>query len=305
LPHIPGLTFFPHCGFHWDRVAEFLIHLDGWGHWPEDCSLSFKIGPATVNVGLVTSAFVLLMEPIYGDEDVGQTDFIEFSSVRLDGVTAKEAPVYLSRALFYLNSDYLRPLRTSVSVWHLIAPDDDFWGVPLEYAAKVGRARVLRRADFRANEPLCLYNYACSSHGEASFLGFYRVLEYFFLKALELDVQIARNNPSVGTRDLIAIARTQGELPHLERLLAMVMTPSQKRRLAEYAVRRGLIDTADFATLVRSMYAFRNGLVHAKEFEIHRTYVPDPLQENSTVDSWTYIARESATAVIRRLNAAT
>lgn len=300
-PTIEGLTYFDHCGFHYADYAEFLIHLEGLGGWPADRPLQFKIGTVLVTVGRSSHVLPALLEPYYREEHFFlQSDFDSYTSVGLNGVTMVQARAAIHQAIFYLNVTYLAPLRSGAQIWHL-ATDEDLKYLPREDQGQlVPRKRVRIRKPFKAVAPLLLFNDACMATDDGQFLGFYRVLEYFFLVGFEEEVSRLRADEKVSTADLIKTARERTEVDQLRALLLGCLTGPRRRALTRFATLHKLTATPGFDGLVAAMYDFRCSLVHAKAQELHRTRLPDPLVPDSRLSKWAYIARQAALSAIRK-----
>lgn len=298
---VDGLTYFDHCGLHTGRYAEFLIYLDSWPDWPTKNALRFRVGEVLVSVGLCSHLVPVLFEPYYRDKRFNQVDFDGYSSIRLVGVTSERAAHVVHEALYYLNSDYLAPIKTGAQIHHLLTQDDLGKLLPWEKADAVSRTRV-RRRDPIANLPaILLFNQASVTYGEASFLGYYRVLEYFSPIGFETEVQRLRTDESVPVGELIRISKERSEEDQLRHLLGAVTTPTQRRRLVEYAAVHKLVRRQEFGGLVKALYAFRCSVVHAKVTEMARTLVPNPLSAENALTHWIYVVRELGRIAVRKL----
>ena len=140
----------------------------------------------------------------------------------------------------------------------------------------------------------CLRNPAASQSGDSRFLGFYRVLEYFFYRATVKEVDRARIDPAVATDTLIELARAQRELDQLKHLLRSTMTAGEKRAIVSLTARKGLVKKATLEHVAEALYSHRNSLVHAKESELARTRLPNPLSADSHQPLWDKFAEEVA-----------
>lgn len=302
LPTVAGLSLIERCGVAWHNYSEIFVHISGVGEWPAHGRLRFRIGETSVEVGPPSPAAVFLLESYYEYEDFGQTGFEIYESIRLFPVAAENATNVLLQALFYLNSHYLRPGSGAAQPRYLRLPKDDEDGYDGYREPNLHRARVRNRPPLVALEPVLIFNDAVLLHGESRFLGFYRVLEYFFHRALVASVAAGRLNAALSDEALITMARTQKELPQLASLLAAILTPAEKQRLSSFAAYRRLIAKPDARLIPEALYLFRNSLVHAKEAEIGRTTLPDPFKIDEITDHWAFIAETCAVKAIRRLN---
>ncbi|MDX2056701.1 MAG: hypothetical protein SFV24_02795 [Gemmatimonadales bacterium] len=299
-PQIDGLTYYDHCGFHFADTAEFLFYLSAWGEWPVESALRFRIGGTLVTVGRVSPVLPLLFEPYYRDKYVLQYEFARYSSIRLTGVSADEARSVVHSALFHLNARYLAPAKTGAQIMHLLPPGRPYEQPSEDDLGRITRRRVLTRPRLKTLEPGLLFNAASTEEGEARFLGFYRVLEFYFTRALEEDIERLRLDGNTTARDLIAVARERTELDMLRRLLNAALTTAQRTSLLAQLQYRRLASRKPSTDLAGALYAFRCSLVHAKQAELHRTRIPDPLVEDSTLGSWNYLVRRCAELTIRR-----
>lgn len=298
---IDGLTYFDHCGLHTGRYAEFLIYLNGWHAWPTKNALPFRVGDVQVSAGRCSHLIPLLFEPFYSDDRFNQMDFNEYSSIRLVGVTHESASDVIHEALYYLNSAYLDPIKTGAQIHHLRTQNDLRKLIKQAKADAVSRKRVRRREPI-ANQPaVLLFNRASVTYGEASFLGYFRVLEYFAQSGFEIEVQKSRRDESVPVRRLIRIVQDRSDKVQMLHLLRAVTTPTQRGRLLDYAVHHKLGHYKDFDSLAESLYKFRNSVVHAKAAEIARTLLPNPLSPENALTHWIYLAREMSMIAIRKL----
>ena len=259
-------------------------------------------------VGGASPLIVLLMESHYRDSDVHPDSFNSFATVRLYGVKQKHSEASFHKALYYINSHYFKPLGFVASLRHLETDFDDpldiFYGAtePEEAFKKIIRKRIRTRDDFTSTEPLILYNHACISTGNESFISYYRVLEFFFMRAILAKIEILRNDPSAIAQDILDSASARNEEQQLRNLIANILTPSQKKKLFEYAKTKNLIKDAKLHDFVAGLYTFRNSLVHAKEKQLQKTTLPDPFMANSNTKKWVYIVAVCAERAIRRFN---
>jgi len=242
-----------------------------------------------------------LLEPYYREKRAYQIEFEGYTSIRLAPLTIQHAPTVLDQALYYLNSDYLAPLKTGAQVFHLADPAD-LLEPPWEKAERVPRKRLRTRPLLPQRPPLLLFNEASVALGEGRFLGFYRVLEYFFKAGFEREVARLRMDQAISVTELVKVARERSEEEQLARLLHVSTTPAAKRRFASWARSKRLIAKESFELLPQALYAYRCAIVHAKAQEVHRTRLPDPLQHSDGLSAWQDITRELAIAAMKRFN---
>lgn len=297
-----GLSLVPNCGIESNGYAEYLIDVDGWGSWPTDKPLRFKLGNVQVQAGGLSPLLALVCESIYRSRDYFQSEFADsYASLRVEGSKTPRADA--SVALYYLNADYLPPVKSAAGIRHLIDPRDP--DIPLESGTpeKLVRHRVRTRDRIAEVEPIILFNQAAMERGAARFLGFYRVLEFFSMRGTMTEYSRMRRDPSVPDEVLLASSRLDKELPQLQALARTVLTPAQARSLVSYVSRHKLATAKSSGEVVKAMYGFRNSLVHAKESEITRTWIPDPFTIERARGSWAWVAEWLAGRSIRRLAA--
>ena len=301
FPRVSKLKLIPHCGWSWHSYYEFLINIDGLAEWSPEGPLRFRIGQVSVEAGHVTPAFVLLMEPVYRNKTFYQDDFAYYSSVRLYNVADNEAGPYLNNALFYLNSDYLAPAHSTVSLHHLLTGTEPFFRFPSDSDRLLARKRVRNRPFIATEEPVKLFNQAASDGGVGRFLGYYRVLEFYFERAVLEEVRKSRFDKNGSDEDLVRSARITRERPMLEKLIGRVLTTAEQAVLTGQAAKRNYAARDTLASLSDAFYGFRNSLVHAKESEIARAQIPDPMNDNPELQFWNEVVELTARAAIKRL----
>ncbi|MBN2267656.1 MAG: hypothetical protein JW725_04970 [Candidatus Babeliaceae bacterium] len=275
--------------------------------WPADKPLKFKIEEVFVTVSSASRLLAMLTESHFRDSDYHQNDFTWFSSVSLIGAAKDQAKDFFHKAVYYLNAHYLRPLKIYANLLGISAHFEDplglYDGTNAEAAFKrLTRHRLRKRSDFHRKEPLILYNHACSASGTSQFLSFYRVLEFFFRRNILLEIEQYRKDLSYSAEDIFSLATSRNEPDQLSQLFKSILTSSQKKNLAEYAHRHGLIKGKTVNDLYKGLYSFRNSIVHAKEQDLNTTNLPDPFVIDEQLDRWIYIARECADSAIKRLN---
>ena len=316
IDDIRKLKYHRDCGISFDNYSEFFIaiehpqyfFLDLPYDWPGTVPLRFRVGDVSIVVGDVSPLIVLLMESHYRDSDVHPDGFSSFATVRLHGVDHKLAEASFHKALYYINSHYFKPVSLVASLRHVESDFDDplglFYGTsePEEAFKKIIRRRIRKRDDFINTEPLILYNHACISSGNESFISYYRVLEFFFTRAILANIEFLKNDPSASAQDILDSVTVRNEEQQLRNLITRILTPSQKKKLFEYAKTQSLIKDAKLHDFVSGLYTFRNSLVHAKEKQLQKTTLPDPFMTNSNIKKWTYVVAVCAERAIRQLN---
>ena len=122
------------------------------------------------------------------------------------------------------------------------------------------------------------------------------------MRAILAKIEILRNDPSAIAQDIFDSASARNEEQQLRNLIANILTPSQKKKLFEYAKTKNLIKDTKLHDFVAGLYTFRNSLVHAKEKQLQKTTLPDPFMANSNTKKWVYIVAVCAERAIRRFN---
>lgn len=319
LNDVHRLKYQQDCGITFDTYSEFFItinhpqyfFLDLHSDWPGTISLKFKVGSISVVVGDASPLIVLLMESAYRNSDIHPDGFSRFATIKLLGADHKIAESSFHKALYYLNSHYLKPVGFVAYLRHLETDFDDPLGLyygasePEEVFKKIVRSRIRQRNDFVNTEPIVLYNHACNSSGIESFLSFYRVLEFFFTRGILARIEALRHDPLASAQDILDSAIFKNEEQQLQNLVNKVLTASQKKKLFEYARSHSLISDNEIRDFAYGLYAFRNSLVHAKEKHLPKTTLPDPFTKNQNIQRWTYIVAVCAERAIRQLNEST
>jgi hypothetical protein len=295
-----SLTVVPHCGVEMAGFAEYIVDLEHLGQWPRDEPLMFRVGESLVRLGAISAGLTLLLEPHYQNRDYLQDEFYErWSSIQILG--AERPRETALSALFYLNADYLRKAKASARIHHLLSPKDaQRDAAPLP--SPVGRMRIRSRTPIVAHEPVRLFVAAASDFGESRFLGFYRVLEFFFGRARLLEFSAARNNFSVSDSDLIKKIRDERGEPHqLKSVLRSVLRPAEVRMLVRHVSYHKLAKCKTLEDVSTELYAYRNAVVHSKEEELSRTRLPDPFVPDRESERWLWIVEYLAARTIRSL----
>jgi len=307
-----GLNYIKHCGYIFKGFGEISISvfhpkysfIDKVEEWIAE-PLKFKIENKIFEVGPATPLFVLLNEPIYRDSD-WQYEFQNFATVKVintDGTNIKDDIV---KALYYLNSHYLKPIGFAARIYQMEIVDDDplnLWENDIyDIFKKVNRVRTRKRDNLLSTEPLILYNQAQSTKGDDKFLHLYRILEFFMHRAKIRKVNELRFDPNVSDSLLLKTIELRNEEMQLENLVKETLSSNQKKKISKYAHHKELIREDDFKYLTKALYKYRNSIVHAKEHQIEDTIIPDPFEQNYAVQPWIYIVDEIVIKCIRKYN---
>jgi hypothetical protein len=301
LPRIRGLTQVRHCGLEIGTYGEYLIYVEGWRGWPVGEHLRFKVGNASVQAGPISLGSALLLESLYKSDDFVQEEFSRYASLQVTGARSPRA--HALQALFHLNSDYLRPFKLSASVLHLLDPNEPYPFPDVDSYGALVRKRVRTRPRLDAAEAMCLFVHAAAESGDARFLGFYRVLEFFFARGALAEFGRLRRDSRISDADLLLQSRLEKELPQLKALVRSTLTAAETRKLTAFVRHHKLAAVNGIDDVATALYAYRNGLVHAKESEIERTSIPSPFEAASERGPWAWVAELVADRAIRRLSA--
>lgn len=307
-----GLNYINHCGFTYNEYGEISISvshpkypfIDKVEEWIAE-PLKFKIDEKIFEIGPASPLFVLLSEPIYRDSD-WQYDFQNFATIQVINTDKQNIKEDIIKALYYLNSHYLKSIGFVARIYHMVIDDDDplnLWENDIfDIFKKVNRIRTRARDNFISTEPLILYNQAQLINGDEKFLYLYRILEFFMQRAKIRKINELRFDTNVPDSLLLKAIEMRNEEMQLENLVAETLTVNQKKKMTKYAHSKGLIEEDNFKYMTKAMYKFRNSIVHAKENQISDTKIPDPFEQNFDVHPWIYLVDEIVIRCIRKYN---
>jgi hypothetical protein len=282
----------------------FFIQMDSATEWRTE-PLKFSIGNSLIEVSDASPLFVLLFEPVYRDSDF-LYDFNEFASIKIFSMNSKAAKSDFIKALYYLNSSFLKKISFVASVNHLeIDYSDPFElyenGVDSVFD-KIKSKEILKRQNLKSIEPLLFYNQAQIAKGSEKFLQLYRILEFFMERARINKLKELRHDYSVSESEFIKFIEGKNE----EKLLLNVINESfgehNKMKVVDFAKEKNLIKEKKFEVFVKELYKYRNSLVHAKEKQILNTHIPNPFERNIQEDIWNSLLEDISVKVIRRFN---
>jgi len=274
-----------------------------------EIDLKFKIGKAYVEFNPISSICDLLMNPYYTNKayylERGLSEY--FYTLKIHNLPSSEHKNLIIKALYYLNTHYLKKTNSTLTIIHLIPEDYDIIednevaGIN-EVEKKYLRKRTLVRKDFINIEPIILFLNASTLPDENAFLGFYRVIEFFFNRALEQELEQLRKNDEISVKEIIKIIQNKDERSLITNLLNKVLTKYDKKRLIEYLRHKKLIFSDKFSKFSNTLYEYRNSLVHSKEAQIDKVDLPDLFQDKLYYLYWNYTIKYIAEACIKRLN---
>jgi hypothetical protein len=312
---IPNLKYLNSYGIKFKKYYEICLQIEHHGYsfydntneWRTD-PLKFKINNSEFEIGPVTPLLVLLMEPIYYKRKY-YYGFSSFASIKMIVDNDADYKNQFNKALYYLNSHYLKKIGFFATIRHLELKEEDPLGIFEDrdiddVFQEATRVRTRKRNDFIKIEPLALYNYSQSKVDEQRFLLLYRILEFFMEKAKVVKLKSIRYDNKISENELIDLVDLRNEEKQLENLLNEAISLSLKKKLTDYCFHHKLINTKDFKHIFKQLYKFRNSIVHAKESEVNVTIFPDPFEDNSNLNKWIYIVDEISRICINKYNIA-
>ena len=287
--------------------SEYLYIKDG--EWPGKAPLQFKLEKTHVSIGTASPLMALLMEPVFLDNNYYPNGLGSLCTIQLRGVAKEQEKPAVAKALYYLNSQYLRPLELFARIRSIAITFNDPLG--LEGGGKkdfekefetIIRSRTRNRLDYKTIEPLLLFNHAAQANEMEQFLNYYRVLEFFMQRGVIKAIDTARYDRTVTSQQILKTIATRNEKSQLEQLIQKILTDAKKRKLDEYARRNVPMKCTSQGSLADQLYTFRNSVIHAKEAEITQTTLPSPFQPDELLARWNYIVKILADNAIRKLN---
>lgn len=312
IDRIPQFKYYSHYGFSFDNYGEFFIGNDSsflyelYGH-NTYIDLNFKISSTFIEINTVSTLCKLLLESYYSKHldyiaDRGLEEY--FYTIKIYDTPIKQHKESFIKALYYLNSHYLQRTGNSVSIYQVLPEDYDILIEESEYdnVVNVEIKRTRTRKDFISIEPIILFNHASTQNKENCFLSFYRILEFFFYRALENELKKLRFDSNVAEKTIIQTIQKKDERNLLFTLLSNTLTDAEKRNIVSFLLHKSIIDKNTFTCLCNRLYDYRNSLVHSKEYQINSTQLPDLFNERKEYEIWNYVIRNIARICISRLN---
>ena len=302
---IPYLSYLGSYGIKYKNYYEICTSITNPKYFLEDSNqwntkpLRFKIGQTQFEISPISKLLVLLTETLYRDNNIGHVNFKYFASIKMIINDKKGYQEQYSKALYYLNSGYLRRMGYVASLFDLHINYDE--GIE-EKEIKNNRVRNPNRKDFINTEPLNLYNESVLENGFQKFLYLYRVLEFFMTRAIINQLKEIRYDEKITESELLNKLNIRDEQKQLINLLENVLTSAQKQRITRYAQKQNLIKRDGFNDVCVELYKFRNSNVHAKEKEITSTYFPNPFQPDTVCYQWIEIVEIIAKRCIKKYN---
>jgi len=316
INNIKHLKFHSHYGFSYKTYGEYFIGgqanylYDIYGDATE-IDIKFKIENVLIEFSHISSICDLLMNPFYStiahwlERGLGEY----FYTLKIFNAPLDEHKNLIIKALYYINTHYLKKINVPLSIFHLIPlgyedfdesefQDDNNTNKEEKYLRK----RIRKRKDFISIEPLILFIHASNLFDENKFMGFYRVVEFFFNRALERELENLRFDKNIAESEIIKKIQNRDEKSLLENLLNRVLTKSDKMKVMDFLNHKGILSSKDFPKFCKSLYEYRNSLVHSKEIQILKADLPDLFNEKQHYSYWNFMIKYIAEACIKRLN---
>jgi hypothetical protein len=304
--------YYNHFGFSYDNYAEFFIgndsdYLYGLYGYNTNINLRFNIAEYHIEINSVSSLCSILLEPYYSkylDEiaDRGLEEY--FYTIKIYNAPTSLHKDLLIKALYYLNSHYMRKADTFVKVYNILPKNHEALinDSDIDKEVNIKRKKTITRKDFISIEPIILFNHASTQDKENQFIGFYRILEFFFNRSLENELKKLRFDSTKSEKEIIQTIQKKDERYLLFMMLNNTLTIAEKKRIVSFLLSKSLIDKNKFEYFCNKLYEYRNSLVHAKENQIDYTKLPDIFNEFKDYQDWNAVIRLLAKKCIERLN---
>jgi len=307
IDSIKQFKYYNHYGFSFENYGEFFIGNDSSSLYDlygsiTGIDLSFKIGSSCIEISSVSKFCKILLEPYYSKyleyiADRGLEEY--FYTIKIYDTPIEQHKELLLKVLYYLNSHYIQKTGNFVTIYHVL---EDYDTLIDDTDKNIERKRIRTRKDFISIEPIKFFNHASTQNKENSFLGFYRILEFFFYRALENELKKQRFDPSISEKSIIKTIQKKDERTLLFSLLNKTLTDSKKRKIVSFLFNKSIIEKGKFDFFCNKLYDYRNSLVHSKEYQIDTTNIPDLFSESKEYKIWNYVIRDIAKICISRLN---
>lgn len=314
IDNIRQFKYYNHYGFSFENYGEYFIGNDSNSLYElyganTNIDLSFKIAGSQIEINTVSDLCKILLQPYYSKyleyiADRGLGEY--FYTIKIYDTPVAEHKELLLKSIYYLNSHYMHKTGSFVKIYQVLPKDfdvliDDFDDIE-NYTINVERKRTRTRKDFISIEPIIFFNHASTQSKENSFLSFYRILEFFFYRALESELKKQRFDSAVSEKSIIQSIQKKDERSLLLKLLKNTLTSAEKQKIVSFLLHKSLIDKNSFDCFSDKLYEYRNSLVHAKEYQINSTQIPDLFGEKNECNAWNFVIRNIAKICISRLN---
>ena len=302
IPKIKNFSYYNEYGFQYLGYAEIFISFTNW--FTNIVDLKFKIGNSIFELSEYSNYTYILFTDYFENiselyRDNGFNNDGNFS-LKIYNSNKDELNSNIEKALYYLNSYYIRDINNSVKISNLpIGNYDDF----SFNDSNVTRKRVRTRKDINDIIPLKLYNYAVTQNSDSRFLSFYRVIEYYFPLITEKKIQELRFTKAISnSKFLSSIRDLNTEKGALKVLIENVLTFNESKYLINILEKNSIIDKNCSSSLFTLLYDFRCSIVHSKSTLKGNIVIPDPLEVNNTIDIWAGVGKYIAEKSINKLS---
>jgi hypothetical protein len=275
------------CGFYSPNYAELYVNKNTEDFYSEEIDATKKSTNHMLEYSIDDiSIYIGKSSPMW-DFLIGGDEFT--CTVSCLGNLPGDIEKLLSQALYYYNSN-LKTNTYKLDCSSLIYPEDF---ANIDTYALVPNIHKKKFAFRNESIPFLLF-YAAND-----FLGYYKVLEYFFLRARTSEIEDIRWNNKLPADKFIAEIEKiyrKTESKSLEMLIKQVVDNS----MLDIAIKSKLIEENNAEALAKSIYKIRNSLVHAKETE--EMEVPTVIHYPSFSDelNWTDLIRQIAINAIEK-----
>jgi len=318
--NIPNFKYLSSYGIkfqHYHEIALTISHKN-FVFWCDDTEwpiepLVFEIGKDKFEIGPISDLMVLLNENCYLDEDGDHANFYRFASIKMILSENSDYKKAFQKALFYLNSYYLKPIKFIASLQNLEAsainnPLSVYLGENQDGNIKDSLSKAIHertkeiKVDLKKIEPISLYNKSLLEKGEQRFLLLYRILEFFFHSSILNTINKIRFDKEITSEELLKMISSRNESTQLENLLKDTLEEKIKNKIVRFALDKEIITSDKFSLFSRDLYKFRNALVNAKEKEVETTKFPNPFEIDKKTNYWVTIVEEIALIAIKKYN---
>jgi hypothetical protein len=307
-----NIEYYQNYGFSINNYAEFFIGSEKEIFYGIDTTynidLKFKINDFYIEIGPASQLSNIILLPFYSyvASEILESNTLDslFSTIKIYNAPKSEHKALLVKSLYYINSYYMKRNDCCFSlfnIWTEEIEDSSLYDNDSS-ATTINRKRVRKRKDFKNIEPLILYNYATLQKEGNRFLSFYRVLEFFFQQAFELQISDLRKDKNITEKQLIEFIHKKNERNLLNNLIKKILTPSDKKKLINYLMSHNLLKTNNINKFSDCIYDYRNSIVHAKETQKDKIILPNIFEQNNETKIWNYVIKYLSEAAINRLN---
>lgn len=295
LPSHNEFIFFENYGFSYRKYSEVFLTFET----PIDqfVLLPFSIGSihfvlsdySYIAYSLLTDYFESASE-IYHD-----VRFMNDYNISLKIINSPLEDILINteKAMFYINSHYIRKLNNANSIFDLTMSWDSN-----NSDCVITRTRIRKRKDFHNIIPLKLYNYACNQRSDSQFLSFYRILEYYFPYTVDAEICKIRQDKSIENKNLLKkLKELQSEKESLSLLFKQVVSNSDLEYFQNLLLKNKMYENKNVVS--NQLYQFRCSLVHAKSDMEELITIPDFRETDKAISIWSIIVRNIAEKCIK------